>query len=77
MTIHRVKGKKTRVKGKKTAHLTAREIPGTVKRGNALYYLVGGEYYEVKSVINHEEYGLVPVLDMEITDMPRKHKKEE
>lgn len=64
-----------RVKGKTTAQLTAREIPGTVKRGDSLYYPVGGKEYRVESVTFHGRYGLVPVLDMPVVDTPTVQRK--
>ena len=51
--------------------IRAHEIPGTVKRGDSLYYPVGGQLYRVESVTFHGKYGFVPVLDLPVVDVPR------
>jgi len=53
-----------------TMELQPGDIPGTVEREDGIYYPVGGVYYRVEAVQIHPKYGLVPILDMPLTDMP-------
>ena len=55
----------------------AHELPGTVKKGDSLYYPVAGQLYKVESVAFHGQYGFVPVLDLPVVDMPRSSSRTE
>lgn len=53
------------------AELEEGEIPGSIVRDGDLYFLVAGTYYLVSAVRIDQKYGLVPILDMNITDTPK------
>ena len=51
------------------AELEAGEIPGSIDRDGDIFLPVGGKYYRI-SAIQLCGYGAIPILDMDMTDMP-------
>ena len=54
-----------------TIDLIAGEIPSSIVRDGALYFPVSGQYFRVSAVRISKKYGIIPILDMNITDTPK------